>query len=292
MIGRRTLDTRFVVNEDGLYADRIADMAGAGGFTLHARKGEEYLLDKRLLGFVKRLVFPCPTPTSKGILIIPTYDGTLMVGPTAHWADKEDLSTTAAGSEEVFEQVRRLAPGISERDCIAEFAGLRAVAEHEDFIIGATSVPGFVNAAGIQSPGLTAAPVIADMVVDLLHEQGLQARPNEAFVPELVPPVRFAALPPSEQEALADRDPHFARIACRCEQVTEGEVLAAIDRGAHTLDGLKFRTRVGMGRCQGGFCTLRCLTLLSGRRGVPVPAITKRGGGSWIARTRMEARHD
>jgi glycerol-3-phosphate dehydrogenase len=282
--------SRYLVNAAGLFADEVAAMVGANGFELRARKGEEYLLDKRMRGFVSRLVFPCPSASSKGVLIIPTYDGTLMVGPTAHWADKHDLTTSDEGAREVFEKVRRLAPGISERDCIAEFAGLRAVAPSEDFVIGASDVPGFVNAAGIQSPGLTAAPAIAEMVISELSEQGLALEPDASFQATIEPPVRFASLPPEEQAALAADDPLYARIACRCEIVTEGEVRDAIRRGARTMDGLKFRTRVGMGRCQGGFCTLRCMDMLSEQRDVPLDRITKRGPGSWIALERSEVK--
>ena len=281
--------SRFVVNAAGLFADEVARMVGADGVSLRARKGEEYLLDKRLRGFVTRLIFPCPTPTSKGVLIIPTYDGTLMVGPTAHWSEKDDLATTAEGAAEVFETVRRLAPGISERDCIAEFAGLRAVAANEDFVIGASSVPGFVNAAGVQSPGLTAAPAIAEMVIRILEEQGLVLEPDPDFEPRVEAPVRFAALPPERQAELAARQPSYARICCRCEMVTEGEIVDAIERGARTLDGLKFRTRAGMGRCQGGFCTLRCMDLVAERRGIALTDVTKRGPGTWIACGRPEA---
>ncbi len=284
-----TVDGRFVVNAAGLFADEIAAMVGLDGPTIRARKGEEYLLDKRLQGYVKRLIFPSPTPTSKGVLIIPTYDGTLMVGPTAHWALKDDLTTTAEGAAEVFEKVRRLAPGISERDCIAEFAGLRAVAEGEDFVVGATAVPGFVQAAGIQSPGLTAAPALAEMVVRALKDEGLALQADPEFDPRLAPPVRFATASAEEQAALVASDPGYGRIVCRCEIVTEGEVVDAIERGARTLDGLKFRTRAGMGRCQGGFCTWRCMELLSSEADMPVPAVTKRGGGSWVVLPREEA---
>jgi glycerol-3-phosphate dehydrogenase len=283
-------EARFVVNAAGLFADEVARMAGADGFELRARKGEEYLLDKRLRGYVTRLIFPMPTATSKGILIIPTYDGTLMVGPTAHWTDKHDLTTTAEGAEEVFSKVREIAPGISERDCIAEFAGLRAVAESEDFVIGATSVPGFVNAAGIQSPGLTAAPAIAERVLGLLAEQGFDAEADPTFDPIVPPPIRFASLSPERQAEVAEEDPLYARIACRCEIVTEGEVRDAVARGARTLDGIKFRTRAGMGRCQGGFCQLRCMDILSEQRGIPLTAVTKRGPGTWVALPRPEDR--
>lgn len=290
---RVDVPARFLVNAAGLFGDAVARMAGAEAPAIRARKGEEYLLDKRLAGYVKRVVFPTPSAASKGILLIPTYDGTLMVGPTAHWtaddgADKTDLDTTAAGAAEVFAGARRLAPGIAEADCIAEFAGLRAVADGEDFVIGATSVPGFVNVIGIQSPGLTAAPAIAEDVVDLLADQGLALESDDAFVPDLPAPLRAAALDFEELAIAARGDPAFGRIACRCERVTEGEVRAAIARGARTMDGVKFRTRAGMGRCQGGFCAWRVMSLLAEVHDVPIPEVTKKGTGSWIALERTD----
>ena len=274
---------RFVINAAGLYADRMAELAGVGTFSIQPRKGEEYLLDRRLAGIVKRIIFPCPTPVSKGTLVIPTYDGTVMVGPTAEAVDdREDLATTQAGAEAVFAAVKRLVPGISERDCIAEFAGLRAVADTEDFVIGPTAQRGFINVAGIQSPGLTAAPAIAVMVRDLLRDAGLALPPKADFVSSVPRPARFAALSRSAQIGLAARDRRYSRIACRCEYVTDGEILDAIERGARTLDGIKFRTRAGMGRCQGGFCTWRCMELLHRRLGLRIDAVSKRGGDSWV----------
>lgn len=287
--GERRIEARYVVNAAGLFGDALNALAGAGGPTLHARKGEEYLLDKRLQGTVQRLVFPVPTKASKGTLIIPTYDGTLMVGPTAHEVDdKEDLTTTAAGADEVFAKVRRLAPGLQASDTIAQFAGLRAVAEDDDFHVGATERPRWLQALGIQSPGLTAAPVLAERLVAELEAQGLALEPDPAFDPVLPPPVRFAAADPVVQEALVARDPAYARMVCRCELVTEGEIRDAIRRGARTLDGIKFRTRAGMGRCQGGFCTLRCMELLARDAGIPLPDVRKRGPGSWVAIPRVD----
>ncbi|MCP5367734.1 MAG: NAD(P)/FAD-dependent oxidoreductase [Hyphomicrobiales bacterium] len=280
---RGAVAARYVVNAAGLFADRIAAAAGAGDFRIRPRKGEEYLLDKRLRGLVRRIIFPCPTATSKGVLVIPTFDGTIMVGPTANPIDdKGDLSTSSEGSDEVFDQVRRTVPGISPRDCIAEFAGLRAVADGEDFIIGPSAVKGFINVAGIQSPGLTAAPAIADMVRDILADEGLALSANDDFVPEVPKRVIVSHLDTAAQVALAARDSRYGHICCRCELVTEGEVVDAIHAGAGTLDGIKFRTRAGMGRCQGGFCTWRCMELLSREMGIPIEQVTKRGGGSWL----------
>lgn len=281
------LTSRFVINAAGLYADEIAGLAGVRTFTIQPRKGEEYLLDKRLRGLVKHVIFPCPSPVSKGILIIPTYDGTLMVGPTADdTPDRDDLSTSSQGAQAVFAAVGQLVAGISDKDVIAQFAGLRAPASGEDFIIGPTAQRGFLNAAGIQSPGLTAAPAIARLMVDLLRDEGLTLEPRDDFAPTLPRPVHFADLSTQEQIALTLRDPRYRRIVCRCEYVTEGEVRDAIARGATTLDGIKFRTRAGMGRCQGGFCTVRCMELLAKTRGVALTDVTKRGPGAWLACTR------
>ncbi len=280
---------RFVINAAGLFADEIAKFAGVGTFTIRPRKGEEYLLDKRLRGFIKRVIFPCPTPVSKGTLVIPTYDGTLMVGPTATMIDdKTDLTTTAAGGAEIFKHVTQVVPGISARDCIAEFAGLRPVADGEDFIIGPTRQPGFINVAGIQSPGLTAAPAIALMILEILKEDGLTLSPKDDFNPAIAKPIHFMSLSTEEQIALTEKNPRFGRIACRCEGITEGEIVDAIQRGARTLDGIKFRTRAGMGRCQGGFCSGRCMELIQQQAGIPITQITKRGGESWIVCNRVE----
>jgi glycerol-3-phosphate dehydrogenase len=283
---------RFVVNCAGLFSDEIAEMAGLDDFRIHPRKGEEYLLDKRLRGLVQRLIFPVPSPISKGTLIIPTFDGTIMVGPTAEdTEDRYDVSTTDAGAARVFDFVRRICPAISPRDTIAEFAGLRAVSDTNDFIIGPTRVSGFINVAGIQSPGLTASPAIAEYVRDILKDEGLALAEKAGFQGPVPCAPRFSAADPDERERLVAENPLFARVVCRCELVTEAEVQDAIDRGARTLDGIKFRTRAGMGRCQGGFCTSRCMKLLAERGGVPIHEITKRGGGSWIVTEMTNDQH-
>jgi glycerol-3-phosphate dehydrogenase len=283
---------RFVVNCAGVFSDEVAGMAGLDDFRIHPRKGEEYMLDKRLRGLVRRLIFPVPSTKSKGILIIPTFDGTIMVGPTAEdTEDRYDVSTTESGADEVFGFVRKICPAISARDTIAEFAGLRAVSNTDDFIIGPSHVKGFINVAGIQSPGLTAAPAIAEYVRDILQDEGLALEEKADFRAHVLCAPRFSAADPDERERLVAENPLFAKVVCRCELVTEAEVQDAIDRGARTLDGIKFRTRAGMGRCQGGFCSSRCMKLLAQRGGVPIHAITKRGGGSWVVAEMVNEQH-
>ncbi|MCB0188057.1 MAG: FAD-dependent oxidoreductase, partial [Caldilineaceae bacterium] len=191
----------------------------------------------------------------------------------------------------VFAAVQELAPGISERDCIAEFAGLRAAIDGDDFLIGPSTKRGFFNVAGIQSPGLTAAPAIADLVVEMLRDEGLAFTPKGNFVAANPKAIHFAALSTEEQIALAAHDRRYGRIVCRCELVTEGEVADAIDRGAATLDGIKFRTRAGMGRCQGGFCTERCMRLLANKLDISFPDVTKRGGNSWLVTEHSTSNH-
>jgi glycerol-3-phosphate dehydrogenase len=284
--------TRYAINCAGIFADKIAQMAGLDDFSIHPRKGEEYMLDKRLMGLVRRLIFPVPNTTTKGILIIPTFNGTIMVGPTAEdTEDRFDLSTSYEGAGHVFESVSKICPSITERDTITEFAGLRAVSNTNDFIIGPTKRRGFINVAGIQSPGLTSAPAIAEYVRDILLDEGLVLEPKDDFKRHVPGPPRFATLSIDDQRRLIEKDPLFGKVVCRCELITEAEIHNAIDHGARTLDGVKFRSRAGMGRCQGGFCTTRCMDILAKRLGLLFHEITKRGGGSWMV-TQMNNSRD
>lgn len=283
---------RFVINCAGIFADKVAQMVNLNDFAIHPRKGEEYMLDKRLQGLVRHLIFPVPSKTSKGILIIPTFDGTIMVGPTAQdTKDRYDVSTTYEGSEQVFKFIRQICLSITERDTITEFAGLRAVSNSNDFIIGPTGIKGFINVAGIQSPGLTASPAIAEYVRDILKEEGMILKEKDDFNPVVPENLRFAALGYEEQQLLIKENSMFGKIVCRCELVTEAEIHNAIDHGAKTLDGIKFRNRAGMGRCQGGFCISRCMEILAKRQGRPYHEITKRGGDSWIVTEMTNTQH-
>jgi glycerol-3-phosphate dehydrogenase len=275
---RGLLKSRYVVNAAGMGAAKIAGMIGDESFTIYGRKGEEYLLDRKLEGFVSRTIFPLPTPESKGILVIPTVEGNIMLGPTAHRVgDSHDLSTSAAGWEEIFAFTKGLVPELQASDLITSFSGIRAAGDTGDFIIGPSkAAPHLINAAGIESPGLTAAPGIAKYLVELLHEVGLELNPNRRFNPKR-PLIRLRELTPSDRAKLAREQPEYGNIVCRCETISEGEIRDAIRRGANTLDGVKLRTRSGMGRCQGGFCTPVIMKLLMEELQLKPEEITKNG---------------
>ncbi|MCK9357068.1 MAG: NAD(P)/FAD-dependent oxidoreductase [Dehalococcoidia bacterium] len=272
---------RYVVNCGGLHADDIAAMVGACTFHIRPRKGEEYILDKKRRYLTRHLLFPVPTPESKGILVTRTSDGNPMIGPTAYEVDdREDLSTTDDGLRQVLAVAQRLVPAIDPRDIIAYFAGLRPAAG-DDFVIRSESqAPGFVNVAGIQSPGLTAAPAIARHVAGLLSQTGMPLVPKDAPRRQNRRSVHLFSMPLGDARRLVEHDPECGDIVCRCETVSLREVKQAIEAGATTLDGVKFRTRAGAGRCHGSFCTCRIMRLLADETGRPVTAVSKRGAGS------------
>ncbi len=281
------IDARFVVNAAGIWADDIERMVGRDDFEITPRRGEYYLFDKRVGHLVSRPLFPVPAELSKGIVVTPTVDGNLIAGPNALLVgDKGDLSTTAVGLAEVLEGARRLVPGLPIRESITNFAGLRAVAAPiGDFIIGPSpGVPNFINAAGIQSPGLTAAPAIAEAVRDILADAGLALAEKPDFNSVRKRPTRFSELGPEEQSALIESDPLWGHIICRCETVPEAEIIEALHRpvSCTTLDGVKFRTRAGAGRCQGGFCGPRVVAIIHRELGISPEKVTKKGGASFI----------
>jgi len=283
--GGRVYTTKYLVNAAGLHADEISAMAGAPTFTITPRKGEEYLLDKKREHIANHIIFPLPSKTSKGILIIKTSDGNPMIGPTAHDTDdKRDLATTEEGLAEVLAGASRLMPSVSKADIIAYFAGLRPVAGKDFIIRHESAAPGLVNAAGIQSPGLTAAPAIAVMIADILKKQGLPLEPKDHFHRLRRDSGHLFMSSPEEARRLIAKNPAYGDIVCRCELVSAQEVRDAIRHGATTLDGVKFRTRAQAGRCHGGFCTTRILKILQEELGKPVTELTKRGPGSEIVK--------
>ncbi len=279
---------KYIVNAAGLYSAAVARLIGDESFNIYPRKGEEYLLDRKLEGFVRRTIFPLPSPESKGILVIPTVEGNIMLGPTAHRVGAfSELSTSASGWEEVFNYTSKLAPGIRSADLITSFSGLRAAEENGAFIIRTSLIsPHFIHAAGIESPGLTAAPAIALEIKEILKEAGLKLHPNRNFNP-IRPLTRFRQLSEEQQEKLIKEDSAYAKVVCRCETITEGEIREAIRRGASTTDGVKLRTRSGMGRCQGGFCTPKILDLLGEELGINPELVSKNGPGSELVTGRL-----
>ena len=279
------ISSKFVVNAAGLYADDIAAYVGITDFKILPRKGEEYLLDKRVGNLVRRVIFPIPSKKSKGMLVIPTVDGPVMVGPTAvDTDDKEDFSTTHEGLKTVFGHAQKMVPSVRSTDVITAFAGIRPVATGNDFIIGKTKVKGFINAAGIQSPGLTASPAIAEMVRKALLKDGLKLVVKPAFEPKRKSFSRVRLFIDNRAfdklEKAIKRNKDYSKMVCRCENVTEAEVVASVKKGHVTLDALKFTTRIGCGRCQGGFCTARAVEIIERETGIPLEEITKRGAGS------------
>ncbi len=275
----------FLVNAAGLFADDVAAMCGINDFRITPRKGEEFILDKKLENLAGHLLVPLPTKVSKGVLVIKTADGNPMIGPTARdAADKEDRTTSDAGLKEALAGARRLIPSIDEKDIIAYFAGLRPAAG-EDFIIRREEkVPGLVTVAGMQSPGLTAAPAAALMVSGLLKECGLALKKKLFFRSRQSEIPHLFSLPLKAAERLVKKDPAYGDIVCRCEMVSAKEVKDAVRRGARTMDGIKFRTRAQAGRCHGSFCTARIMRILAQERGLPLTSVSKRGKGSELVK--------
>lgn len=272
------IKTKYVVNAAGVYADEIAKLAGDESFTITPRKGEYILFDKTACSsLVFGVVFPTPTKKSKGILVCTTTHGNTFIGPNAQdMEDKEDHAVTAEGMNEIIASARKLIPNLPMGAAITEFSGLRAVSSTGDFIIGASAVAGLYNAAGMQSPGLTAAPAVAEMLAEaIVKDSGSQAKAD--FKAELPKKPVFNRLNWDKQAELIKENSLYGRVICRCETITEAEIVEAIHEscGARTVDGVKRRTRAGMGRCQGGFCGPRVTQILARELNIPVPEVLK-----------------
>ncbi len=281
---RGKIGARMVVNAAGLWADIISAMVGSNSFKITPRKGEYIVLDRNTENLVHTVLFPVPSSVSKGIAVTPTTDGNILLGPTAEeLTDRLDVSTTREGLSSVLKGAQRLVPSLSALDAITVFAGLRAVSDNGDFIVeSAKEVEGFVNVAGIQSPGITAAPAIAKRVRQLILRK-MTLKPKEAAKRRhRIPAFRNATS--GKRLDLFQSDSKYGRVVCRCETVTEAEILDAVHKvpGARSIDGVKFRTRAGMGRCQGGFCGPKVLGLLSRELRLPYDCVTLCGGKSRI----------
>lgn len=275
--------TRYVVNAAGVYADVLHNIVSARKLHITPRRGDYCLLDRQVGGFVSHTVFQLPGKLGKGVLVSPTVHGNIIVGPTAiDIEDRDGTNTTAAGLEELIAKAGISVDNLPIRQTITSFAGLRAHEDHHEFVIGeAEDAPGFVDCAGIESPGLTSAPAIGLTVAELLREK-LGLRKKEDFIATRKGLLDPKSLTKEAYQALIRESPAYGQIICRCEQVTEGEIIDAIRRplGARSLDGVKRRTRAGMGRCQAGFCSPRVLEILARELGVSQAEITKCGGAS------------
>ena len=278
------IKARIVINAAGLYADAVAQMAGDKTFSIHPRRGEYILLDKKCGDLVNHTIFRTPSKMGKGILVSPTVDGNLLLGPTSvDMTDKDDKATTAEGFAKIIKEARENVKTLPINKTITSFCGLRAVGDSGDFIINMPFV-GFVNVAGIESPGLSASPAIAEYVVDMLRDGGFDFEANPEFSPIRKPMHYFREATVDQKNEIIKKDPSYGRIVCRCETVTEGEILEAIRTNPkpRDLDGVKRRTRAQMGRCQGGFCMPYIVELLAKEGDIPYDAVTKNGGKSVI----------
>lgn len=272
-----------IINATGVYADKFHNMVSEKKIHITPRKGEYCLLDRTAGTHVGHTVFTLPGKLGKGVLVTPTVHGNLLIGPTAaDIEDKEGVNTTREGLDEVLQKSAASVKNIPARQVITSFAGLRAHEDGDDFIIGETEKD-FIDCAGIESPGLSSAPAIGEMVAELLKEK-YNLKEKEDFISTRKGITDSSKLFLEERNALIHREPAYGNIICRCEMVTEGEIIDAIRRplGAKSLDGVKRRTRAGMGRCQSGFCSPRVMEILARELDIPVEEITKSGGNSRI----------
>ena len=281
--GEEKYDVKYIVNAAGVYADKINNMVSAKKLSITPRRGEYVLMDREVGGLVDHTIFQLPTKLGKGVLVTPTVHGNLLVGPNADpLEDKEDISVTADGMDEIKSKALLSVPSIPYNKMITSFAGLRAHESGNDFIIGeAEDCDGFFNAAGIESPGLSSAPAIGEYLAKLIAEKA-GAQEKSDFIDERKGFIRITKLSPEERNVLIAERPEYGRIVCRCEEVTEGEIEDAIRRpvGARSLDGIKRRVRQGMGRCQAGFCTPKAIEILARELGISEEAVCKNIPGS------------
>ena len=282
-------ETRYVVNAAGVYADVFHNIVSKNKIHITPRRGDYCLLDKSAGSHVGRTIFALPGKYGKGVLITPTVHGNLLVGPTAvDIEDKEGTNTTKEGLDEIIKKAGMNIKNLPMRQVITSFAGLRAHEDGHEFIIGEVKdARGFIDCAGIESPGLTSSPAIGEMVGNLIRDK-MNLEEKEDFIS-----IRKGVLNPNtldreQRNFLIQEKPEYGNIVCRCEMITEGEIIDAIQRplGARSLDGVKRRTRAGMGRCQTGFCSPKTMEVLARELHIPISEVTKSGGNSGIIRGR------
>lgn len=281
-------EARYVINSAGMYSDQIAKMVGIEGYHITPRRGQYILLEKEQNYLANSVIFQVPTELGKGILVTTTYHGNLMVGPNAEEIDdREDVGTTPEALEYIVNTARQSVPGFNMKKAITSFAGNRPVANVKDWIIEESAVKGFINLIGIDSPGLTSSPAIALKVKKILGEAGLALENKADFNPYRKPIIRKKDA--SFKGDINAENPQ-EHIICRCEQVTEAEIIDALHREipVQSLDGIKRRTRAGQGKCQGGFCGPRVRQLIARELGIPLEEVTQRGPGSSVLPPRVK----
>lgn len=278
------VEAKYVINAAGINADYISALAGDNSYSINPRRGEYILLDKECGNIVKHTIFRTPSEMGKGILVSPTVDGNLLLGPTSvNIKDKNDKGTTDEGFTHIIKEAKENVDNLPLNKTITSFCGLRAVGNTGDFIIN-SPLKGFVNVAGIESPGLSASPAIAEYVGEILSSSGLKMQLKSDYNPLRESAHKFRSMSPEEKNEVIKKDNSYGKIVCRCEGVTEGEILSAIRSNPKPtdLDGVKRRTRAQMGRCQGGFCSPYIVELLSKELDIPYEKVTKSGGNSYI----------
>ncbi|WHH58119.1 NAD(P)/FAD-dependent oxidoreductase [Petroclostridium sp. X23] len=280
------IDTKYVINAAALYSDEIAAMVGKADYKMVARRGQFYILDKNTSCKVNRIVLPIPTKITKGKLICPTIHGNMLVGPTAEDLDnKFDKSTTTEGLQSILNDVKRLVPNINIRDSITQYSGLRPNRNPEGLHINMyDDLEGYVNLSGIRSTGLTLSLAAGKYVAELMKEHGLSLELKKNFIKTRKGIVKFNELSLEEQERIISENNLYGNIICRCETITEGEIVDAVRRplGAKSIDGVKRRVRAGMGRCQGGFCGPKVIEILARELNIPIEAVKKNNEGTYM----------
>ncbi|MCL2570986.1 MAG: NAD(P)/FAD-dependent oxidoreductase [Defluviitaleaceae bacterium] len=288
LTSRKPIKTKTIVNAAGVESANIHNYISPRKETIIPQRGQYYILDNTQRNLIKHTVFQLPTHLGKGVLVVPTVDYNILLGPTAELPENPAATdTTVEGLKEALEKVSLSLKNIPIADRITAYAGIRAKHESKDFVIE-ESIPGFVDAIGIDSPGLSAAPAIAERIAGFVSGR-LQPKLNLNFQPIRVGIKKFRELSKNEQANLIKENPAYGRIICRCETITEGEILDAIHKpiGARNLDAIKRRTRAQMGRCQGGFCKIRLVELLARELGIPETAVTMDGAGSEVCLSRV-----
>lgn len=284
-LGNKTIKAKTVINAAGVYSDKVAKMVGVEDFTITPRRGEYILFDKNSLNFNK-IIFPTPSLQSKGIVISKTLHNNFFIGPNAHEIDsKEGNQTTIVGLNEILMGAKTLIKELPLRQNITNFAGVRATADSHDFIIEPTKVPHFIQAAGIDSPGLSSSLAIARKIEEILSNiSGYSFKPKSNYIPIREKPLRYTDLSKEQLAEKIKNNPQWGQIVCRCELVTEAEIVDACHRPipCTNSDMIKRRLRPGMGRCQGGFCLPKVLKIISREKGIIYERVTKSGKNSHI----------